>query len=258
MKGIIFGGCSFTWGHGLYYYSDFDNLVIQNEGQFDHSFVTDAHLNYKDSIRFPRLVANYFNTIEIVKKDNGGCDYRTIEFINAILGEGENNMKYSINEIEYIVFQTSQIVRNGFDFTYDGETYNTSKMISDIPFVNWLVENNLTYDEWFINYKQTVFDNIKKFIKLYEDVGIKTKILCWQNDLLELIKNDTFTSSKHVKLTHSYMTYDSISDLIDNNKNMTISTDYMTFKNPILDKHPSKLCHQVIANNIIENIKKDL
>jgi hypothetical protein len=32
----------------------------------------------------------------------------------------------------------------------------------------------------------------------------------------------------------------------------------MTFKNPILDKHPSKLCHQVIADSIIENIKKDL
>ena len=54
------------------------------------------------------------------------------------------------------------------------------------------------------------------------------------------------------------MTYDSISDLINGNKNMTISNDYMTFKNPILDHHPSKLCHQVIANNIIENIKNDL
>ena len=26
MKGIIFGGCSFTWGQGLYFYSDLVDL----------------------------------------------------------------------------------------------------------------------------------------------------------------------------------------------------------------------------------------
>lgn len=26
MKGVLFGGCSFTWGQGLYFYSDLPNL----------------------------------------------------------------------------------------------------------------------------------------------------------------------------------------------------------------------------------------
>ena len=26
MKGLVFGGCSFTWGQGLYYYSDLPRL----------------------------------------------------------------------------------------------------------------------------------------------------------------------------------------------------------------------------------------
>ena len=26
MKGILFGGCSFTWGQGLYFYSNLPNL----------------------------------------------------------------------------------------------------------------------------------------------------------------------------------------------------------------------------------------
>jgi hypothetical protein len=258
MKSIIFGGCSFTWGEGLYYYSDFNNLIVQNEGQFDHQFLTDAHLRYKDTLRFPRLVANHFNTIEIVKSTNGGSDLSTIEFVNQVLGEGENNVKYTINEIDYIIFQTSQIVRNGFEFSYGGEIHDTSKMTSDKPFVNWLIENNLTYDEWFETYKQNVFNTIKNFLTLYENRGIKTKILCWQNDLIELIKNDDFTNKRHIKLEYSYTTYNSISDLIDHNKNMTISSDYMNFKSPINNKHPSKLCHQIIANNIIENITKDL
>ena len=51
MKGIIFAGCSFTWGQGLYYYSTMKNVVNQGN-QFTPNLLTDAHIRYKNIFRY--------------------------------------------------------------------------------------------------------------------------------------------------------------------------------------------------------------
>ena len=66
MKGLIFAGCSFTWGQGLYYYSGLDTLVEPAPDCYDAKLVTDAHKKYMETLRYPRLVANHFKTFEIV------------------------------------------------------------------------------------------------------------------------------------------------------------------------------------------------
>jgi hypothetical protein len=256
MKGIIFAGCSFTWGQGLYHYSDFPNVVPQTDENFHPDNLTEAHIKFKDSLRFPRLVANHFNTIEIVRKPNGGNDRMSMDFINNILNEGGTDGKFYIEEIDYIIFQTSQIVRNGFDFTYNNTKYNTTYRDIDETFVKWLIQENLTYDEWFGSFCQQVFDDIKNFFIFYEEKGIKTRILSWQNDLVPYILNDKFMNDRHIKLDYMTNRYNSIDDLVKGNQNMLISNDYSTFENPINDRHPSKLCHKIIANSIITNIKK--
>jgi hypothetical protein len=66
-------------------------------------------------------------------------------------------------------------------------------------------------------------------------------------------------NNRFIDLTYNGVTYQSIKDLQENNKDMVIKTDFDNFgPNPPLDHHPSKLCHQVIAENIIKNIEKDL
>jgi hypothetical protein len=255
MKGIIFAGCSFTWGQGLYFYSDFPNVIPQTDDDFHPNKLTDAHIKFKDTIRFPRLVANHFNTIEIVRKPNGGNDKMSMNFVNNILNDGDDNGKYYIEEIDYIILQTSQIVRNGFEFIYNNTKYNITDSHSDKVFTSWLVQENLTYDEWFSNFCQQVFDDIKKFFIFYEEKGIKTRILSWQNDLVPYILKDNFMNDRHIKLNYSTERYNSIDDLVNNVENMLISNDYFTFTNPINDRHPSKLCHKTIANSIINNIK---
>jgi hypothetical protein len=258
MKGIIFAGCSFTWGQGLYFYSDFPNVVPQTDDDFHPDKLTDAHIKFKDSIRFPRLVANHFNTIEIVRKPNGGNDKMSMDFVNGILNDGGDDGKYYIGEIDYIILQTSQIVRNGFEFIYNNTKYNITDSHSDKVFINWLIQENLTYDEWFTSFCQQVFDDIKKFFIFYEEKGIKTRVLSWQNDLVPYILNDKFMNDRHIKLDYMTDRYNSIDDLVKSNQNMLIATDYSTFEKPINDRHPSKLCHRIIANNIITNIKKDI
>jgi hypothetical protein len=45
----------------------------------------------------------------------------------------------------------------------------------------------------------------------------------------------------------------------DNNKELFIEYDYEFFgTNTPKDHHPSKMCHRVIANNIINSIENDL
>ena len=72
-KGMIFAGCSFTWGQGLYYYSNMSTLRQPAPEQYDFKLVTHAHKRFMASLRYPRLVANHFGTFELVKKEMGSA-----------------------------------------------------------------------------------------------------------------------------------------------------------------------------------------
>ena len=62
VKGIIFAGCSFTWGQGLYYYSNLPTLKEPDPFCYDGNLVEQSHIKFMESVRFPRLVANHFKT----------------------------------------------------------------------------------------------------------------------------------------------------------------------------------------------------
>lgn len=267
MKGIIFAGCSFTWGQGLYFYSDLPDVPRIGDSDFHPSLLKDSHIKFKDTLRFPRLVANHFNTFEVVKKQNGGNDEQSIQFINNLFNDIEHkHSKYNYDDFDYLIFQTSQIVRNLFNFNYDGKSYSINvpgknidlQKENDVIFFKWLTENNISYDQWYESFKVQVITKIKNFLIFIEDKGIKTKILLWQDDLINLIESDTFLSEKFVILYHEDKKYKCIDHLIKTNNGMTISNDNENLVNPTHDNHPSKKCHEIIANNIIKNIEKDL
>jgi len=56
-KGMVFAGCSFTWGQGLYYYSNLDTLAEPLPDHYDRNLVRHAHIKFKESVRYPILVA---------------------------------------------------------------------------------------------------------------------------------------------------------------------------------------------------------
>ena len=89
MKGLVFAGCSFTWGQGLYFYSNLNHTPKFDEWVYDYSLMTDALIKFKDTIRFPRLVANHFNTFEVCKKTNGGSDVTSLMFLKKLFDKYE-------------------------------------------------------------------------------------------------------------------------------------------------------------------------
>lgn len=277
MKGIIFGGCSFTWGQGLYFYSDLVDLKYpESEYVFNQKEITDAQIKFKNTLYYPRLVANHFNTFEVTKKNNGGSEDKTFEFFKnsfnyELLGGREKNQylmlkKYDYVDFDYMIVQTSHVFRNDFNFELGGINYKTNvapisenRNEKNVKFFEWFDSNNCTFNEWEKIQIENQYIRLKKELMFYEEKGIKTKVLCWENDIVNYLKNDDFINQRFIDLKYNGLTYQSIKDLQENNKNMTIKTDFDNFgQNPPLDHHPSKLCHEVIAENIIKNLEKDL
>lgn len=269
MKGILFGGCSFTWGQGLYFYSDLNRIKEPPEWQFVPHLVLHSHKRYKDILRYPRLVANHFNTFECVKIPNGGSEDETFDFFKKVFDDGslkqnlchltEENFMY--DDFDFIVIQTSQIQRNKFYFELDGiqqwsNVWNKEFGHNFDNFMSWLNLNNLTYEDWFELHCQKQVNRLKTELQFYEEKGIKSIVFCWEEHHLPFIKKDPFFDHRYFPLEYNGVIYETIRDMMNNNSELEISKDQKHFgKNAPKDHHPSKLCHQVLANNVIKKIQ---
>jgi hypothetical protein len=238
MKGLVFAGCSFTWGQGLYFYSDLNHIPNFDDWRYDYSLMTHALIRYKDTIRFPRIVANHFNTFDVCKLTNGGSDLTSLHLLKKIFEKYEEPVNdnghtrnciwlseedYYFDDIEYIIFQTTQPYRSRYPFTYNNQEYfiypkpelqgiqNVTKIFDngeenpvenglDEIFYKWLEENNYTVDDYLNLHLKYWVDEIKSNLSHYESKGIKIKILSWTNDYLEFMNKDDFFTNKLIKL----------------------------------------------------------
>jgi len=257
MNGIIFAGDSFTWGQGLYFYSELPNQIqIPLLGHYIKEYVTESHKNFKNTKRFARLVANHFETFELVKIDNGGSDQQSLDFIDDIFKSG-----YTYKDISYVIFQTTHFSRTKFDFVYKDIQYfieinawtKLNKITKD-AFNNWLIENNYTFDDYEQLHKKQIFDKIKNKFKELELNGIKSKIMCWTCDYIDLIKNDEYMNDKFIPILYDNKNIDCFDQFMEDYPEMMIKSDPY-FKNPIEDHHLSLNAQKIVTNSIINKIK---
>lgn len=266
MKGLIFAGCSFTWGQGLYYYSKLETIKYPAPDAYDSRLVTNAHLRYMATLRYPRLVANHFNTWEVTSKQNGGSEETSINYINSAFGllNGYGHLideKFDFSEIEYVIIQTSQPNRNSFNYKFRGKDckFLIFDQESKSDFYEWLIEErNISIEQWRKEHIEKCFNQVKDLMSFLEENNIKTRILCWEDDYLDLISNDIFMYNRYIPLEYRENAFPSIRQLMDKHRHLTINSDYDNFENPPKDHHPSKECHEVIAKAVINSIEKDL
>lgn len=286
-KGIIFAGCSFTWGQGLYYYSNLSTLKEPEKWLYNYSLVKRTHIEYMKSVRFPRLVANYFNTFELLHINNGGSHQSIISWWNNCF-KSNYDKNHQINLIDYtdishLVFQCTQWHRNYFEFEYDGKKYDIacaqaySEPYASI-FSKWLIEQNLTLSDWESFHKKNNIDMVKTFLKEIESHNIKTIIFTWPEENVDYIKSDEWLNSRFMTIDYKNKTYNSMEELMwfsDStsdfpnkdtinydvnraNKELIINLDYENFKITPSDEHPSLMCHKVIADNLIEYLNTNM
>ena len=273
MNGIIFCGCSFTWGQGLYYYSDLKTVVEPPEYTFEWDLVKPAHRRYMFANRWARLVANHFNTFEVVKNSNGGQESQSLDFLETLLQGDEDSPdkspfysieKFDYQEISYIIIQTTEPIRNNFLFEVGGKKYNyalgdETPRVRDL-FFKFMDENNISdFDVLHDLLVKQQFDKVLQAFKFYESKGIKCRILCWQEHYLDLIKNNQWMLDRFIKLEYDGVEYDTIHQMALNNEHLWIKFDHSYFgDNPPKDHHPSKECHRVIADAIIKKIETEV
>jgi hypothetical protein len=273
IKGILFGGCSFTWGQGLYFYSNLPNLPfeLQNHG-FNPKLLSQSMLNVKNSIRYPRLVANFFETFEVVKDDvgvllgNGGSEDETFEYFDYLFNVEK---RYRYSDFSHIILQLSNIWRNDFHFDLDGVNYKTKihdsnlynqikkDFVRGVKFDEYCRINNYTFSDIEELHKKQQLKRLKDKIVFYNQNGIEVKIVTWHIDLFRESLKDSFFNDVFIKLKYEDKIADSIQELMSFSEDMIIESDFKNNKGiRCEDRHPSKECHKIIAKSIIENLKK--
>lgn len=269
VQGIAFLGCSFTWGQGLYFYSNLDSLREPEYCRYDSLLVKPSHVKYAESVRFSRTVANHFNTFDMAVPSNGGTNQTIIRwFIDDVLNVpnssnfGGTYAPCEFSDFSHIVFQMTEWSRKRFYITVDGTRYellnNNHKHDTKISsiFDKFLLENGITIDEFEQFMVESNFQDVKDFLQFVEQNGVKTYVMTWPDAYVSLIKNDEFMNERFIQFSYKDTHFDSITELMNQHKEMVIMYDYEEFVDTPKDMHPSLKCHQVIANSIIKKMEK--
>jgi hypothetical protein len=277
-KGIIFAGCSFTWGQGLYYYSNLSTLREPLPDHYDEKLLTPSHKRYMESVRYPRLVANHFKTFEHVHPNNGGSNQGAVHWWKNCLTNrdpgawygGHNIPPIEYEEVSHLVFQLTQWQRDNFFMEVNGEKHEIPFHMArgddrfKEMFLTWVDQKGLTVDQWIDQYIRDGLDNVKSLLAQCEEHGIKTMLFSWPDDYPALINEDPWLKERFLTFDYKGVNYDSIQNLMSPgamhskgyNPELTVKWDEEQFEVTPKDHHPSVTCHQVMAENIIKRIEK--
>jgi hypothetical protein len=275
-KGIIFAGCSFTWGQGLYYYSNLQSLREPPPDKFDPSMLRRSHIKFMEATRYPRLVANHFDTYEYVFFGNGGSNEGAVDYWKKSLESGFHeefkdgriplqNIDY--NEVSCLVFQLTQWQRDMFTFTHNNQTYNIpfnqtwQEPLNNI-WKDYCKSNNIDVSLWMDNFvEHKVLKNVKDFLQHVETKGIRTALFTWPDEFVKYISKDKWLSDRFITFDYKGNNFTSIENLMgtgvmhtrpNTNQELTIKWDEDKFEVTPKDHHPSLTCHKVMSDNIIK------
>jgi hypothetical protein len=261
MKGMVFTGCSFTHGHGLWTYGDFSGKKQDDSINSDkiHAFE-----RYTQSKRFARLVANHFGSWEFVRKDYSGDDNNSIGILYSLfkidypIQYNRQNDYFDFDDISHVIFQTSYVDRCPYIFNQETKDGIRIDKISDKErtglFEEWGFDN---FEDLYNTLRQQWYDEIIRIFKLLESKGIKCYIFSVTNDYIDFIKSDLFMQDKFIKMKYNNQIFNTIEELLDYDKSLMILNDFENLKNPPKDFHPSLTCHKIIADSIIDKIEKN-
>jgi hypothetical protein len=265
MKGIVFAGCSNTWGHGLWYYSGLDNIPYGDKN-LQYHVDKSSYMNFKNSNRYSRLVANHFNTYDVVKHTTAGTDEVSLRFLELLFSSEKDlydtgwitQERYTYDEIDYIIFQTTFPDRSGVYIEHNGKThrFSLSEHNDWDEYVKTLTNFGFeTFEQFYSLLINQMISKIKSAFEFYESKGIKCRIYCWTKEYVDLIKSDEFLSQRFITFEHQGKKYECAQQIIEDYPHYQILFDYETFgENPPNDYHPSDKMHKVIAENIIRFI----
>ncbi len=269
IKGIAFAGCSFTWGQGLWYYSNLPTLIEQPLNYYNPNSVHFTHRKFAHKKRFARIVADYFDTFELVHYYNGGSLNAIIDYWKKIAFDEDANKlvgsehhpafrAFDVKDIEFFVLQCTSWTRTDINIDNRVGSVQLWDLLENHKDVlkEYLAKTNTTLDDFLANCREQDVNTYKDLLMFLENRGIKTVIMTWPAELVNNIQHDPWLTSRMITFDYNGKIYSSIEQLIENNAGMTIETDFEHFDHPPTDNHPSIECHRIIAASIINKIKE--
>jgi hypothetical protein len=294
---MIFAGCSFTWGQGLWSYCPDTKWHVPTCWEYtdnsDECPIPPNADKFRKEKRFAQIVAERYHANPLVKRHNGGTDEESIRFIddvkkNKIHPHSMVEFNSDWDNITAVIFQTTQLYRSHFFFHYKGQEYGVRShpghqglsllekiirsedyndsiyanhySLETLPnvdiFLEWLLDNNITMEEFPKLHAAQVIDSIESTFKKLEQEGKVVLMLSWTNEYLEEIKKRPYLEDKFVKLNYLDETFDCIEHLMLKHPNMEIKNDNTKNYECGGDGHPSLLCHQVIADSLIKKLNR--
>ena len=220
-KGVFGLGCSYTWGEGLYYYSDLDNLPFKSEHHFNPDSITPAMELYKDNNKFIKLVADYLNTWWWTNRGNGGTNM--------------SNLTYA---------------KEGF-YTYD-KFKRTDFKLMILQFTN--------YGRDYCNgiEAETQIKEADKVCKDFEKDGAKVITFCWDEEIGESDTYYNLFKKRHIDIEVDGIVKSAFDYFIWNDEyNITVQSDFIKDGFQKNDLHFNLRGHKIIADLIINKLKKD-
>lgn len=226
-KGVLGLGCSYTWGEGLYYYSDLESLPFSENHEFDYNKVTPAMMLYKDRYKYTNLVADYLNTWCWTNLGNGG----TIQSITEeyMGNDFSNRDKFNMEDFKLMIFQFTEYYR---DFNgSDGD--KKSLILSQINMVDSLCSK-------------------------FEKIGVKVISFSWFDDISTHPLYIEKFKDRHMDIELDNIVKPSFDFFLrDDMFNITIQSDFAKKGFQKNDLHFNKKGHKLISNLIIKKLEQD-
>lgn len=256
IKRILFAGCSFTYGHGLWQYTKEEGLPKNDQWISSKEFP--VSLDFMKKNRYARLVSNYFGTNEIIRDFTSGSDKLNLEFVPEVLRFNTWEPKWAkvsfeYNDVSHLIFQTSYLDR--CSLIKDGNEV----FIGDLAKI-WKNHPDIAPNvkEFWSELKMTYYNKIRDLFVFLEEKGIKCYMLAITDDYFDLIKNDDFIKNRFINIEYNGKTFRNYGELFAYDKKLMIINDTDNFDDPPQDYHPSLKCHRIVANSIIQKLESDM
>ena len=233
-KGIIFIGCSFTYGYGLpYYYQKETNQQFNGEYRYWYEDILSPKEQFRLSKRFAGLVSSNLQTWSVTREGVSGNDLENIEFLKQAFNmkpqDAPNFCRWKLkpNEISDIIIQTSYPIRSNaiYDSSITHQMLNEDKDLEERIMYQITSRINKEYQE---------------ICEWAESNGINTHFIHITPDYLDSI----YIKDRTIKIDGWYSI-----DAYMNNTNGRIIDDL-----DIEDYHPNLTTHKVIAKEILNKI----
>lgn len=272
IKAMTFGGCSFTWGQGLWYYSALDSLIEDGPYGYDKNIYNAVHHAFRNKWRWPTLVADHFKTVALTHYENGGANDQIVEYWSACFKNNQpikvrsfhktgdiDSVPFNYSDVSCFVFQFTQWWRSSITLNVNG----CNQLIDvqacwDKNSIYYKIFNDFLKDDNVGEFHQTIIQRdvrqVKELLQLLEKNNVKTFVLAWPHEHLEYIKQDEWLRERFINFKYNEKSYDCLEHLIKSEK-LAIEDDYDFFDQPPIDGHPNLTCQKIIADNVINFIE---